>query len=163
MGKILENAILFQQRDYPGLSRDFADCGCAACCAATIASILEETEVTPKELRDRGVFTEKTCFVYWSKISSRYVFHPREHRGNGLLSRALETIKKEIDAGRPVLLNISGHNWPHYAVAYGYENRCAVDWDVLIREPWDGRSHLNEVWKTWPYFEGINRVIWVKK
>ncbi|WP_368233491.1 hypothetical protein [Anaerotruncus rubiinfantis] len=163
MGKILRNSILFRQRDYPSLAKDFADCGCAACCAATVASIMEVAEITPKELQNRGVFTEKSSYVYWSKISDRYFFHPREFCGNGLLSKALQVIKKEIDEDRPVLLNIKNHNWPHYIVAYGYENHCTVDWDVLIREPWSAHTHLNEVWKTWPYFEGINRVIWVKK
>ena len=163
MGKELANANLFKQRDFPQLSADFADCGCAACCAATIASIMEGTFVTPRQLRDRGVFTKKTSYVYWGNISDRYAFHSREYRGNGLLGIALSVIKREIDQGRPVLLNIQNTNWPHYIVAYGYDNECAVDWDVKICEPWEGLPKLNQVWKLWPYFEGINGVYWLKK
>ena len=106
---------------------------------------------------------KKTSNVYWGNISDRYAFHSREYRGNGLLGIALSVIKREIDQGRPVLLNIQNTNWPHYIVAYGYDNECAVDWDVKICEPWEGLPKLNQVWKLWPYFEGINRVYWLKK
>lgn len=118
---------VLQETKWNNLNPRFASHGCAVCCAADVASYLENAEITPDILYNRGVFTATDINCKWHKVYDRCIWDDKRFSG----SDYLQCIVQNINSGLPVVIELEGH----FIVAYGYNNDGSSSQDILVKDP----------------------------
>jgi hypothetical protein len=130
----------YKQNDsaWANLNPNFAAQGCAVCCAANLASFAEKADLSPAEMKKRGVFTSTSMLCVWgnatSKLTVASMTTPTDY---------LAKTKAAIDNGVPLVIVLNNPNTgnDHYVVAYAYNGSASAASDILVRDP--GSSSAN--------------------